>query len=175
MNDISGWAEAQYRDELAAQIGGTIEVRLDFGRCDIMHDAHGVFEVEPYQGWRHGVQQALAYSALADVTGNIAIYGVPSGEKAAVIFDVLRKSTKLQLWLRNETGEWVHVVDRRAALRDWDGQRERRVKEQPPIVQRRAVPEAVSEDEVRRQAERHFADTLGRVAAQVASRIAGTR
>jgi hypothetical protein len=71
-------AERDYRDLLALQFGGQIEVRVPFGRVDVVVDVLGLWvqeangrraipsllavEVEPFGSWREGVRQALAYA-----------------------------------------------------------------------------------------------------------------
>lgn len=66
-----------YRNLLAEQTGGETEVRLLFGRCDVLTGTH-VFEVEPTTSWRTGAGQALQYASQLEQQGALALYGNPA-------------------------------------------------------------------------------------------------
>jgi hypothetical protein len=66
--------ESHYRDLLARQLGGQVEVKLTFGRADVVTETH-VFEVEPATRWRLGARQALQYAAQVPQRGALAVYG----------------------------------------------------------------------------------------------------
>jgi hypothetical protein len=66
--------ESHYRDLLAKQVGGRIEVTLPFGRADVMTDTM-VWEVEPATRYPAGVRQALHYGAQTGLPPAIATYG----------------------------------------------------------------------------------------------------
>src|SRR5487761_1268337 len=80
---IAGWQpgtaggqleEHRLRDKLAAQLHGITEAVLPYGRADVL-TASAVFEVEPVKNWRHGVRQALAYSAQTNLPPAVALFG----------------------------------------------------------------------------------------------------
>lgn len=100
-------AESFYRDLLAEQVGGRIEVALPFGRCDVMTD-RTVWEVEPVDRWRHGVAQALQYAAQVPQRGAIAVYGndVPLTEIRRAV-DALPPPGIDIWWLAG--GRWVRA------------------------------------------------------------------
>jgi len=89
--------ESYYRDMLAKQVGGRIEVTLPFGRADVMTDAV-VYEVEPITRWRVGAAQALQYSAQVTQQGALAVYGQP--ELLATVYSGLPSlpPPRLELW-----------------------------------------------------------------------------
>jgi hypothetical protein len=70
----AGKPESFYRDLLASQVGGRIEVTLPFGRADVMTDTT-VYEVEPAARWTDGIAKALQYAAQVPQRGAIALYG----------------------------------------------------------------------------------------------------
>ncbi|WP_149167759.1 hypothetical protein [Azospirillum brasilense] len=53
--------EKAYRDHEAKRIGGTTEVPLGGGRCDILTDDE-IIEVKKVSDWRHALGQILAYA-----------------------------------------------------------------------------------------------------------------
>jgi hypothetical protein len=69
--------ESFYRDLLAAQVGGTTELILPFGRADVV-TAGTVYEVEPVIHWRDGVRQVLSYAAQCSRRPALALYGKPT-------------------------------------------------------------------------------------------------
>jgi len=79
-------SESRYRDLLARQVGGRIEVTLPFGRADVMTDTT-VFEVEPVSSYAEGVRQALHYASQSGLRGALAAYGEPA--KVEKIFNQL--------------------------------------------------------------------------------------
>lgn len=62
--------ESYFRDLLAKQVGGRIEVTLPFGRADVMTDTM-VWEVEPATRYPAGVRQALHYGAMTGLPAAI--------------------------------------------------------------------------------------------------------
>jgi hypothetical protein len=74
IDDATVKPESHYRDMLARQVGGRIEVTLPFGRADVMTDTM-VWEVEPAARWRDGVAQALQYAVQVPQRGAVALYG----------------------------------------------------------------------------------------------------
>lgn len=119
--------EAAYRDLFAYQFKGVRETPLSFGRADVtfsegMVDRIFVVEVEPYATWRHGVRQALAYSAMTgkrNVVGGwsrtptyapaLATYGQITREMAQDLYDKTRGT--LALFLLEEM-TWRQITDR---------------------------------------------------------------
>ena len=63
-----------YRDQLALQVNGAIEVSLDRHRADVLSETR-VFEVEPRRTWRSGVGQAVTYSAQCGLPPVLAVFG----------------------------------------------------------------------------------------------------
>jgi hypothetical protein len=92
--------ESYYRDMLAKQVGGRIEVILSFGRADVMTDMM-VWEVEPAATYTVGVRQALHYGAMSGLPPAIATYGRAGAVVA--IFDHLAylPAPGVELW-------WLH-------------------------------------------------------------------
>jgi len=113
--------EATYRDLFVAQYDGVAEVRLAFGRADVV-SAGIVVEVEPFATWRSGIRQALAYAAmtpwrhLPKLEPAVAIYGDLVGDTAIDLY--LRTRDYLRLYLFNE-GTWHHVTSRAVARGRW--------------------------------------------------------
>lgn len=89
--------EHHYRDLLAKQVGGRIEVTLPFGRADVMTDAM-VWEVEPATRYPAGVRQALHYGAQTGLPAAIATYG--PAKLATKVFSHLAKlpAPGVELW-----------------------------------------------------------------------------
>lgn len=106
--------ECEYRDTLAAQVDGEIEVILPFGRADVLSATH-IFEVEPMRTWRHGVTQALQYASQVPQDGALALYGDPQNLPA--VFKEVQRLTdpRLELWWF--TGEEFEKVETEADLR----------------------------------------------------------
>jgi len=80
--------EHELRDRLAGQLGGITEAVLPYGRADVL-TASAVFEVEPYRSWRHGVRQALAYSAQTGLPPAVALFGAVTEEGILNVFGKL--------------------------------------------------------------------------------------
>jgi DNA-binding CsgD family transcriptional regulator len=105
--------ETPYRDELAAQVGGVVELLMPFGRADVATQTD-VFEVEPADRWSTGLQQAAAYGVLSGRRPNLAIYAetIIPVEKAVRIFEAMADlPTPIGLWIRGPNG-WT-TVERR--------------------------------------------------------------
>lgn len=94
--------ESHYRDLLAKQVGGRTEVRLPFGRADVMTDTT-VWEVEPASHYPAGVRQALQYAIQSGLRGALAAYGQPA--KAEKVFAHLAKlpGPGVDLWWFHDT------------------------------------------------------------------------
>lgn len=92
--------EHYFRDLLAGQVGGRIEVTLPFGRADVMTDTM-VWEVEPASRYPAGVRQALQYGVQAGLPAAIATYG--PRELAVKVYKHLAKlpAPGVELW-------WLH-------------------------------------------------------------------
>lgn len=100
--------EHRLRDKLAFQLGGITEANLPYGRADVLTTT-AVFEVEPSKNWRHGVQQALAYSAQTGLPPAIALFG------AIHHTDLLKRYIQLR-------GDWWRDNASTIALWWWTGQ-----------------------------------------------------
>ena len=92
--------ESYFRDLLAEQVGGRIEVTLPFGRADVMTDTM-VWEVEPATRYPAGVRQALHYGAQTGLPAAIATYG--PAKLVTKVFSHLAKlpAPGVELW-------WLH-------------------------------------------------------------------
>jgi hypothetical protein len=73
-NGLMEEPESHYRDLLAKQVAGETEVRLPFGRCDVLTGTT-VYEVEPIARWRVGAAQALQYGGQVEQRAALALYG----------------------------------------------------------------------------------------------------
>ena len=134
--------ESVYRDLFAQQFNGLVEVRVPFGRVDVVATgitANGTYpnglaysqlwsrqvvEVEPVTRWQHAVRQALAYSAITTqgqhVLGRgrfapaIALYG----QIPRVLAAKIQKQTQdvCRLFLLDGTA-WCPIPDRSVAKR----------------------------------------------------------
>jgi len=89
--------EHYFRDLLAKQVGGRIEVVLPFGRADVMTDTM-VWEVEPASRYPAGVRQALHYGGQTGLTAALATYG--PNKLVTKVFDHLAKlpAPGVELW-----------------------------------------------------------------------------
>lgn len=101
--------------DLARHVGGAVEVVLLCGRADVATNSD-IFEVEPIDNWRHGLQQVLAYSAETGLRPNLALFG-ERGD-ASDIYLKLRDRThsRVTLWLHDRY-QWGRITNRRAASR----------------------------------------------------------
>lgn len=95
--------ESHYRDLLAKQVGGKTEVRLPFGRADVLTDTH-IYEVEPIGNWRHGAAQALQYAAQVTQRGALAVYGDPGNLAQAFAGLAMLPPPGLDLWWLADSG-----------------------------------------------------------------------
>ena len=128
MERIEPKPESYYRGLFASQYDGEVEVRVPFGRVDVVayvpwgsKDRWGsqpalgalAIEVEPVATWRHGVRQALAYAAQVSHDRKpykykpaVALYG-DIGPR------MLRKIKRQTRWLCEvfvfDGGRWRHV------------------------------------------------------------------
>lgn len=105
--------EHDLRDRLAKQLGGITEASLPFGLADVL-TANTVFEVEPCGSWRHGVRQALAYSAQTDLPPAVALFGRGTpGEVLKLYKELGGNWPPIGLWWW--TGyTWTQVTSRRS-------------------------------------------------------------
>lgn len=101
--------ESYYRDLLAEHVGGETEVRLPFGRADVVTETHA-FEVEPISRWRKGVAQALQYAAQVPQRGAIALYGDPLALPDVHAALAALPEPGLELWWLAD-GQFVRVED----------------------------------------------------------------
>jgi hypothetical protein len=90
-------AESHYRDLLAKQVDGQVEVRLPFGRADVLTDTT-VYEVEPTRRWRLGAAQALQYAAQIPQRGALALYGNPEALADAYSELEALPPPRIELW-----------------------------------------------------------------------------
>lgn len=133
--------ESVYRDLFVRQYDGVPEVRVPFGRIDVVATAvtsagiarNGepytvwlsrlVVEVEPLASWQHGVRQALAYAAITvgrkrhplgegRYSPAVAIYGDIAEPLARRLFR--QTHPYIELFLLSGT-TWVHIPDPRVA------------------------------------------------------------
>lgn len=81
-----------YRDQLALQVDGAIEVSLDRHRADVV-SATRVFEVEPRRTWRSGVGQAVTYSAQCGLRPALAVFGEIHRDELLRLYLQLRGET----------------------------------------------------------------------------------
>src|ERR1039457_5760597 len=95
--------ESYYRDLLAKQVGGKTEVRLPFGRADVLTDTR-IYEVEPIRNWRHGAGQALQYAAPVTQRGALAVYGYPGNLASAFEGLAMLPPPGLELWWLADSG-----------------------------------------------------------------------
>lgn len=116
--DGAATGEAFYRDKLARQLRGLVEVALPFGRADVATTTD-VFEVEPVDRWRHGVRQVLAYAVQCNLVPNIALFGETTKDERLRMYLRLRDKLRCEcvLWLYGPTYGWYRVTSRPAALR----------------------------------------------------------
>lgn len=95
------FGEHLFRDELARELHGKIEVRLASGRADVATATH-VYEVEYVKRWRQGIEQAMRYGKASGLKPVVVLFGqTPSAmdmlrirlEAARLCIDLL-----LKLW-----------------------------------------------------------------------------
>lgn len=120
--------ESHYRDLFAAQYDGEIEVRVPFGRVDVVafislgsKDRWGsepalgalAIEVEPIKTWQHGVRQALAYAMQLSEARKpykykpaVALYGEMS---ASVLKRIKRQTRRLCEVFIYQGDRWQHM------------------------------------------------------------------
>ena len=120
--------ESHFRDLFAAQYDGETEVRVPFGRIDVVAsipfgslDRRGsqyflgllAIEVEPVATWQHGVRQALAYAAQLSQMKKpykakpaIAIYGEI---QPAMLRKIKRQTRRLCEVFIFDNARWRHV------------------------------------------------------------------
>jgi hypothetical protein len=100
------------RDQLAKQVQGVTEASLSYGRADVL-TATAVFEVEPVRTWRHGVRQALAYSAECGLPPSLALFGAAHHEDVLKIYLKLRDGKPtIRLWW-HARNSWQSITARR--------------------------------------------------------------
>ncbi len=103
--------ESVVRDQLARQINGVIEVKLPYGRADVMTKTH-VFEVEHLDTYRAGIRQVLAYSVQAAVPPALAVFGRAARERVLKLYLELRDNKpKIELWW-HDGWHWRHISSR---------------------------------------------------------------
>ena len=94
--DLGTTGEAPYIANLAIAVRGIAEVKLAAGRADAANATH-VWEVEPVKSWRHGAQQAYAYSAMSGLSPALALFG--NADYLSIYLEVRDKMCGLQLWV----------------------------------------------------------------------------
>lgn len=107
-------AEPRLIKELADQVRGIWEVKLICGRADVATDTD-VFEVEPLETWRQGLQQVLAYAQETGLHPNLALFGSARGVLDIYLTLRDRMSGSVQLWVHE--GVWQSVTNRHIASR----------------------------------------------------------
>lgn len=130
--------ESLVRDHFAHWMGGRVEVRVPFGRVDVVTETH-VVEVEPVATWREGGRQALAYCAQLRLTPALAIFG----DCPAALLDVIcaaANEVDMDVFVL-DGGEWWHIDYVEEAKMPTDDEVARR---RPPDPAPVPSPEAVA-------------------------------
>lgn len=94
--DVVGTGEGPYIANLASAVRGIAEVKLPAGRADVANETH-VWEVEPVRSWRHGAQQAYAYSAMSGLLPALALFG--AADYLSIYLQIRDGMPPIQLWV----------------------------------------------------------------------------
>ena len=107
--------EVHYQKLLQQQFGGYREVKLPFGRPDLVTDNPSyVWEVEPAARWRHGASQVLSYAAQVESSPDLALYGdAQSKEVLDIYLGLCEIKTPIALWWWDQVC-WKSIDSRQA-------------------------------------------------------------
>src|SRR5262245_44986061 len=106
----------ELRNQLAVRVRGLTEVGLVCGRADVAGTHRwytGIYEVEPYETWRRGLQQILAYAYETGLRPHLALYGSSHGYES--VYRKLEDQLGGRVWLWVYRHRWETVGNRAAA------------------------------------------------------------